>query len=168
VVSVFKDANNEIIKDDLINHQNSQQALNYVKSNINQIDDDEIMGIVFHAFDYYRFPDIYRELFSFMNQSSVNNKSIRCLMNDCTVTGLDANLSTRTIQVYPNPTSGLISVRGKDIDSVVIINMNGQLIQQFSSPLDQYTIDISTQPIGVYIIKIVTKTAVITKQIIKK
>lgn len=168
VVSVFKDGNSEIIEDDIINHQKAQEALDYVMSNINQIDNDEIMGIVFHAFDYYRFPDIYRDLFSFINQSSVNNKSIRCLMNDCNITGIDVNLSVNTIKIYPNPTNGIISVQGKDIHSVVIININGQIIKQLSTSTEQYTIDIREQPTGIYMIKIVTNKGIVLKKVMMK
>ena len=168
VVSVYKDGNNEIIEDDIINHQKAEEALNYVMSNINQIDNDEIMGIVFHAFDYYRFPDIYRDLFSFINQSSVNNKSIKCLMNECNTTGIDVNISVNNINIYPNPTNGLFTVKGKEIHLAVITNMSGQIIKQLSINAEQFTLDISEQPIGVYIIKIVTNKGIVVKKVMLK
>ncbi|MDN5290991.1 MAG: hypothetical protein PWQ06_1230 [Anaerophaga sp.] len=122
VVSVYKDVNNEIIVDDSINHQQSTQALNYVMSNINQIDDGEIMGIVYHEFDYYRFPDIYKNLFMFINQSAVNNQSIKCLMNNCNTSGIDKNIKINDINIFPNQTNGVLTIQGEEMKSIVINN----------------------------------------------
>jgi len=64
------------------------------------------MGIVFHVFDYYRFPDIYRDLFNFFNQTQVNNKSIKGLMAEI-ITSFSNNSKVASefslIQNYPNP-----------------------------------------------------------------
>lgn len=165
VVSVYKDGNNEIIEDDILNHQQSTQALNYVMSNINQIDDDEIMGIVYHAFDYYRFPDIYRDLFSFLSQNQVSNKSIKDLMNETSL-GIDNNYGKEEVKIYPNPSKGLFTVQGNDLQFIEIVNINGRIINKSLIEDKQFNIDLSKQPKGVYIIKIVTDKGFITRKII--
>ncbi len=165
VVSVFKDVNNEIIEDDIINHQQSTQALNYVMSNINQIDDDEIMGIVYHAFDYYRFPDIYRDLFSFLSQNQVNNKSIKYLMNDISL-GINNDYSKGGVKIYPNPSKGLFTVQGNGLHFIEIINVNGQIINKSLIEDKQFNIDLSKQPKGIYMVKIVTDKGIVTRKII--
>jgi hypothetical protein len=165
VVSVFKDDNNQIIEDDYINHQKSEEALNYVKSNINQIDDDEIMGVVFHAFDYYRFPDIYRDLFSFLSQNQVNNKSIKDLMNETSL-GIDNNYGKGEVKIFPNPSKGLFTVQGNDLQSIEIVNINGRIINKSLIENKIFNIDLGKQPKGVYTIKIVTDKGFITRKII--
>ncbi len=165
VVSVYKDGNNEIIEDDIINHQQSVQALNHVMSNINQIDDDEIMGIVYHAFDYYRFPYIYRDLFSFLSQNQVNNKSIKDLMNETSL-GIDNNYVRGEIIIYPNPSKGLFTIQGNDLQFIEIVNINGRIINKSLIENNQFNIDLSKQPKGIYIIKIVTNKVIITRKII--
>lgn len=165
VVSVFKDEHG-VFLDETTNYQFATTKLDTVMMNINQIENDEIMGIVFHAFDYYRFPDIYRDLFSFINQSPVNNKSIKCLMNDCNTTGVDENISINNIKVYPNPTNGIISVRGTEIRTIEIINIRGQIIKQLSISAEQFTIDITEQPTGIYMIKIVTDKGIFVEKVV--
>ncbi len=95
LVSVYTDINNLIIEDDSINYEFAVERLDYIKANLDQVDENEIMGIVFHAFDQYRFPDIYRELFYYLNQNQVNNNSIKELMSvnsgQCCV-GLTGNI----------------------------------------------------------------------------
>jgi len=167
IVSAFKDEYGNFL-DEATNYQYATAKLDTVMMNINQIDNDEIMGIVFHAFDYYRFPDIYRDLFNFINQSSVNNKSIRCLMNDCNITGIDENISDNNIKIYPNPTKGIFSVQGKEIRTIEITNISGQIIKKISTRTKRFTVDINEQPKGIYMIKIVTDKGIVVKKVILK
>lgn len=135
-------------------------------SKINQINNDEVMGIVFHVFDYYRFSDIYSDLFNFFDQSSVYNRSIRCLMNNCNTTGIDVDLNVSEIRIYPNPTNGIITVQGKEIQTVEIINISGQIINQLRTNTEEFIIDMSEQPAGIYIVKIETNKGILAKRII--
>jgi hypothetical protein len=165
VVSVYKDINNQIIENDVINHQKSTQALNYVMSNINQIDENEIMGIVYHAFDYYRFPDIYRDLFSFLSQNQIKTQSIKDLMKETSL-GIDNNCFNGKLKIYPNPSNGLFTIQGDDLLSIEIVNINGQIINKSLIKDKQFTIDLSKQHKGIYGLKLVTERGIITRKII--
>lgn len=165
LVSVYTDSNNEIIENDSINHLNATERLDYIMSNLNQVDENEIMGIVYHAFDYYRFPDIYRDLFSFLSQNHVNNKSIKDLMNETSL-GIDNNYGKVKVKIYPNPSKGLFTVQGNDIQFIEIVNIKGRIINKSLIEDKQFNIDLSKQPKGVYILKIVTNKGFITRKII--
>jgi len=165
IASVSKDENNEIIEDDIINRQMATQSLNYVMDNLGQSDDNEIMGIVFHVFDYYRFSDIYRDLFNFFNQNEVNNKSIKGLMNETSL-GIHNNYAKGDIKIYPNPSKGLFTVQGDDLQFIEIVNINGQIINKSLIKDKQFNIDLSKQPKGVYLVKIVTGSGIVTRKII--
>ncbi len=165
VVSVFKNEYGEFL-DEVTNYQYATAKLDTVMMNINQIDDDQIMGIVYHVFDYYRFPNIYRDLFSFLSQNQVNNKSIRCLMNDCVITEIENKYSSDNINIYPNPTNGIFTIHGRDLQSVEITNINGQIIEKLLTDKELFTADLREQATGIYLIKIKTSKGMIVKKII--
>lgn len=68
--------------------------------------------------------------------------------------------------IYPNPTTGIFTLEGKNIKSVKILNINGQSIKQLSKENEQYIFDLRGQPKGIYIIKIVIDKGIITKKIV--
>ena len=65
--------------------------------------------------------------------------------------------------IYPNPTNGLIHI-DNEITNVEIYNIVGQLVKETKENM----IDLSTQEAGTYILKVITPSGVVTKQIIKK
>lgn len=71
---------------------------------------------------------------------------------------------TDVISVYPNPTAGVICIDGESINRVEVYSITGQFINEFKTN----TIDISDQESGVYLIKVIIPSGIITKQIIKK
>jgi|GEM_PF-3229626 len=64
--------------------------------------------------------------------------------------------------VYPNPTNGLIYI-DYEITNVEIYNIVGQLVKETK----ENVIDLSEQEAGTYILKVITPSGVVTKQIIK-
>ena len=64
--------------------------------------------------------------------------------------------------VYPNPTNGLIYI-DYEITNVEIYNILGQLLKETK----ENVIDLSKQEAGTYILKVITPSGVVTKQIIK-
>ena len=65
--------------------------------------------------------------------------------------------------IYPNPTNGLIYI-DYEITNVEIYNIVGQLVKETKENM----IDLSEQQTGTYIVKVITPSGVVTKQIIKK
>jgi hypothetical protein len=83
--------------------------------------------------------------------------------------GID-NFSESGISVYPNPTKGkfTISNQGLEAYGFKICDITGNIIQRFNNlTARQYQIDISDQPDGVYILKILSKKGIRTQKIIK-
>lgn len=64
--------------------------------------------------------------------------------------------------IYPNPTNGIIHI-DNEISYVEIYNIVGQLVTESK----ENVIDLSKQEAGTYILKVITPSGVVTKQIIK-
>ncbi len=73
-----------------------------------------------------------------------------------------------TVIIYPNPTKNTISVKGKNISKIYVINTKGQVINQFEVHNEKYDIDLSSYSKGMYFIKIITNKEIITRRIIKE
>lgn len=79
-----------------------------------------------------------------------------------------------TLKIYPNPTDGklfveILNMNNNQTGTLSIFNCNGQLIrldENFSGELTQ--IDITTQPSGIYILKVVIGEEIREWKIIKK
>lgn len=71
---------------------------------------------------------------------------------------------TNDFTVYPNPTNGEILIDGLNIIKIEVYNIAGQFVKDFKINM----IDISDQDAGIYIIKVITKDNIFTKQIIKE
>lgn len=65
--------------------------------------------------------------------------------------------------IYPNPTNGIIHI-DNEISYVEIYNIVGQLVKETKENM----IDLSAQKAGTYILKVITPSGVVTKQIVKK
>ena len=79
-----------------------------------------------------------------------------------TYTSVEKINDGENINIYPNPTTGLININVDNIKQIDIINIEGKNI--YSSK--EQIIDISNQPKGIYFVKITTANNVITQKII--
>ncbi len=77
------------------------------------------------------------------------------------VTGLEDNAATN-VKVYPNPTTGIININGAADASISIYSITGNLIAEYSG---SQKIDLSSQPNGIYFIKVYGDDFVTTKRI---
>jgi hypothetical protein len=69
------------------------------------------------------------------------------------------------IVIFPNPSKNIFFLKSKDILNIQVYNSNGNIV------LSQYgknEVDLSIQPDGIYMFKIVTKDHIVTKKVIKK
>jgi hypothetical protein len=79
------------------------------------------------------------------------------------ITSIEDKSFRESLNVYPNPSSGIFNIRGENINEVQIMNVSGAVIYQ-----GEFTaIDLSNQPDGIYYLKITTSTGTITKKIMK-
>jgi len=65
-------------------------------------------------------------------------------------------------KIYPNPTTGILNVRGYQIESIEIIDFTGRTVE-FKGTL---TIDLSDFTKGIYFIKVKSSEGVITRKIV--
>ncbi|MDD2636288.1 MAG: T9SS type A sorting domain-containing protein [Bacteroidales bacterium] len=75
-------------------------------------------------------------------------------------------INTSNINVYPNPTSGLITIEGQNIDLVEIVNVDGQIVKQCSENRKIYIMNLSSFSKGLYLIKITTSKGIINRKIV--
>lgn len=65
-----------------------------------------------------------------------------------TIIGIDPDIQSTTIAVYPNPSEGIFHVLGTDLQSVLVFNALGQTV--FAEKPNQGVIDLSFLPKGMY------------------
>jgi uncharacterized delta-60 repeat protein len=73
-------------------------------------------------------------------------------LNGNNIVGIDKTLIDRSIQVYPNPTSGLFNLRVNNSVEVTITDVTGKLVYKRKSGLGIETIDLSKESNGMYFI----------------
>jgi len=56
--------------------------------------------------------------------------------------------------IYPNPTTGIFTIKGKDIQFIEITNINGQIIKQYPIKNNYFEVDLSMHTKGIYFVKI--------------
>ena len=119
------------------------------------------------------------------NELTISNVSQDDAGNyDCVITGecnevitslasLTVLTSTETIQnddyikIYPNPTNGIFTIEGKNIQTVEVMNINGQIIKQLSINNNKSSIiNLKGQPKGIYFVKIQSDDFIRVKEIV--
>ncbi len=79
-----------------------------------------------------------------------------------TSTGINT-LSENNVNIYPNPTTGILNITGVDnFNKIQVIDINGKIVNTITDYTK--TINVSNLTKGNYIIKIVTDNSVITKR----
>ena len=81
----------------------------------------------------------------------------------CTYDDVEDNKDSE-ISIYPNPVRDMVVIEGIEVFEVHVFNSLGQLIKETKDNV----LDLSDHEAGIYIIKVITPSETITKQIIKK
>jgi len=68
---------------------------------------------------------------------------------------------------YPNPTDGIITIVGENINKIIVTDINGKIIKQKLISGKVSTIDLTENPNGIYFVKVETKNETLIKKIIK-
>lgn len=71
-----------------------------------------------------------------------------------------------TLEIFPNPTEGMLTLKGNNIDRIEIIDIYGRVL--FSKKQPDSNIDISAFPNGIYFLKMTSGEQEISKQIVKR
>ena len=81
--------------------------------------------------------------------------------------GVEEDFITKSV-VYPNPTSGMVTIICQDAEQLNVYNTVGQLLfHQNTKNNEQVSIDMSDFPYGLYLVQMIGGNRTITKQIIK-
>ncbi|MCK4663978.1 MAG: SBBP repeat-containing protein [Bacteroidales bacterium] len=102
------------------------------------------------------------------------NEVITNLVSLTVLTSIETIQNIDDIKIYPNPTNGIFTIEGKDIQSIEITNINGQTIRQYS--IDNLSADrqdnkssivnLKGQPKGIYFVKIWNNDFITIKKIV--
>ena len=75
--------------------------------------------------------------------------------------GVDDNVK-KNINIYPNPTTGIINIDGAEGADVAVYSITGKLIGEYNG---SEKVDLSIQPNGIYFVKVYNDSFVTTKRI---
>ena len=75
--------------------------------------------------------------------------------------------ATNGMALYPNPTSGLLTVEAKDVVSVEVYNLVGQCLVKKSGEGVKTVVDMSSCQNGVYFVKVNTVSGSMVKKVVK-
>jgi hypothetical protein len=80
-------------------------------------------------------------------------------------TGIDQVRGNKEFNIYPNPTTGLLTIEGELVTKVEVCNMLGEVV--LAPKMTNNTIDISSVPTGVYMLNIFTKEGRSSQRLVK-
>jgi len=87
--------------------------------------------------------------------------------------GINEDGINSVIVIYPNPTSGLITIEGEDIEVVKVFDVNGKRIYETvianevkQSPINTLNIDLSTYSKGIYLVNVKTNSGVVVRKVV--
>ncbi len=84
----------------------------------------------------------------------------------CYVTSIDNIENNANIKIYPNPTTGLINVEAKGIESLEVFDIYGKEVLKSEVRSPKHEVDLSSQSKGIYIIKVTTNKGVAVEKIV--
>ena len=73
------------------------------------------------------------------------------------LTGVEENESTSFATLHPNPTTGLVTITGKDLNQAEVLNMLGQRVAMATGEGERLTVDLNGLPAGVYFVNVTDK-----------
>ena len=83
--------------------------------------------------------------------------------------GIDGFTMNKALKIYPNPTSGIITIEGLEVNRIQLFDVYGNLLKNNVVNNGEHQIDISDCASGVYLIKAFNKVGVVgVKKIIKQ
>ena len=68
--------------------------------------------------------------------------------------GVDETDWNGNVEVYPNPTDGVLTINGENLKELEVVNILGQTVLKASSETDKVTVDLENHPSGIYLLKL--------------
>ena len=68
--------------------------------------------------------------------------------------------------VYPNPTNGTITIEAENMEGISVYNMLGEKLFEVPASGNGIEYDFNPLDVGVYIVRIQTKSGILTKRIV--
>jgi len=90
--------------------------------------------------------------------------------SDCNYLGVTKENDNETFdfELYPNPTNGIVTISGGNIQEVKIWNINNQLLRSITINKKQFNIDLGNLPKGIYFLSVITSNGVFIRKIVFK
>jgi len=82
----------------------------------------------------------------------------------CSVDAVEEATTSSSVNVYPNPTNGMLNVAGQGTMHISVMNVLGQTLQETCSE-GNATLDLSQYESGMYLIRIETESGVIVQKV---
>lgn len=84
----------------------------------------------------------------------VNSGTVAVKVNGCT--GLEETQEVKSLQLYPNPSGGDITIQSTASDTqVLLVNALGQLVQRYAlNAANNYTVNVSNLSDGIYFVRV--------------
>ena len=79
---------------------------------------------------------------------------------------VDENAHSK-VKLYPNPTSGQLSIAAEKMTSVSVYDLVGQCVMQMSAERGQLTLDMSQLQNGIYFVKVNTANGSAVQRVVK-
>ena len=77
-------------------------------------------------------------------------------------------LEDQQLAIYPNPTTGIVKIKNDDFREVKVYNTLGMLVGCFNTKGDDdFEIDLSDLPNGVYVVQAYNERLRLTRQVVK-
>ncbi len=86
--------------------------------------------------------------------SAYRDDSFEQVWYECQPTSVAENDLEQRFEVYPNPTTGQVTIIGQDLKAAEVFNTLGQCVATVKGEGEQLTVDISSLPAGVYFVNI--------------
>lgn len=82
---------------------------------------------------------------------------------------LQDNMTIVQASVYPNPTTGIVTITGKDLKTAEVINAIGQRVANATGEGERLTVDLNGLPAGVYFVNVTnTEGRKCVKKVVKE
>ena len=89
-----------------------------------------------------------------------------------TTVGIDENILNQSVDIYPNPTSSILTIKVNQDDLSIqngkVFDMYGKLMKDITSQNEITQIDVSSFAPGVYFLQLQTNRGAINKKFVKK